>query len=345
VIFVLLRVLRGQNPQATLRLCAFVFDHSFDGVALFRYNARMESNVGRGLPLHIARALQAVDSACPGDGGAVCLDATLRLAEAITCYAGAVAVAQYSQAVYTERIEPDPTLNRSLRSLRRVLPGQWLGWAARGLEAWPGGPVAGLAEWYLTSVGGDIAASYEALRRLMAEHLSYAGDYGPRDAVSPRVLHEMVDQYGIRRAKTPAESLPADFDALVAETILPGLRAAIDTAGFISEYPLYAPQQRQLLMGTSPTTPMPPMTAPDTEATILVYPPGEPLDYTKRPDLTAERLPLFPLDPLLAYLRCEQCDTYRVAALSEVAGGVPTYRGLDPDCRHLLTPAAEPAVS
>ncbi|HET9496296.1 MAG TPA: hypothetical protein VFR15_18875 [Chloroflexia bacterium] len=310
----------------------------------------MEGNVGRGLPLHIARALQAVDGACSssdaGDGGAACLDASLGLADALTYYVGAVAVAQYSQAVYTERIEPDPTLNRSLRSLRRVLPGQWLGWAARGLEAWPGGPVAGMAEWYLTPVGGDIAGAYEALRRLMAEHLNYAGDYGPRDEVSPRLLLEMVDQYGIRRAKTPAESLPADFDAQVADTILPGLRAAIESAGFMSEYPLYAPQQRQLLMGTSPTTPMPPMSAPDeAEATILAYPPGEPPDYTKRPDLTAERLPLFPLDPLLAYLRCEQCGTYRVAALSEVAGGVPTYLGLDPDCGHLLNPAAEPALS
>jgi hypothetical protein len=156
----------------------------------------------------------------------------------------------------------------------------------------------------------------------------------------------MVDQYGIRRAKTPAEGLPADFDAQVADTILPGLQTAIESAELLSEYPLYAPQQRQLLMGTDPTTPMPPMSAPDeAEATILVYPPGEPPDYTKRPDLTAERLPLFPLDPLLAYLRCEQCGTYRVAALSEVAGGTPTYRGLDPDCGHLLNPAAEPAIS
>ena len=167
-----------------------------------------------------------------------------------------------------------------------------------------------------------------------------------REEVSPRLLLEMVDQYGIRRAKTPAESFPHDFDAQAADAILPGLRAAIDSAGFMSEYPLYAPRQRQLLMGPSATTPMPPMSAPDdTEATILMYPPGEPPDYTKRPDLTVERLPLFPLDPLLAYLRCEQCGTYRVAALSEVAGGAPTYRGLDPDCRHTLYPAAEPAIS
>ena len=158
-------------------------------------------------------------------------------------------------------------------------------------------------------------------------------------------LSDNAQLYGIRRAKTPAESLPPDFDAQVAGVLLPGLRAAIESAGFMREYPLYAPQQRQLLIGLSPSTPMPPMTAPDTEATILVYPPGEPPDYTKRPDLTAERLPLFPLDPLLAYLRCEQCGTYRVAALSEVAGGVPTYRGLDPDCRHLLHPDAGPAIS
>ena len=323
-------------------LCVFVFNRRYC------YNARMDSNVGRALPLHIARALQAADGACSapeaGDGGAACLDAALGLADALTYYVGAAAVAQYSQAVYAETIEPDPTLNRSLRSLRRILPGQWLGWAARGLEAWPGSAVVGMAEWYLTPVGGEIAGAYEGLRRLMSEHLSYAGDYGPREEASPRLLLEMVDQYGIRRAKTPAESLPAGFDAKVAGAILPGLRAAIDSAGFLSEYALYAPRQRQLLMGLSSARPMPPVTAPDTDATILVYPPGEPPDYTKRPDPTAERLPLFPLDPLVAYLRCDECDTYRVAALSEVAAGVPTYCGLDPDCRHLLHPSAEPAL-
>jgi hypothetical protein len=310
----------------------------------------MERDSVPGLPLHIARALQAADSACAApasadDGAAACHDAAISLAGALTYYVGAVAVAQYSQAVYTETIQPDPTLNRSLRNLRRILPGQWLGWAARGLEEWPAGPVNGLAEWYLTPVEGNIAEAYEGLRRLMVDHLAYAGDYGPHEEVSPRLLLEMVDQYGIRRAKTPAQSLSRDFDAQVAAALLPGLRAAIASAGFMSEYPLYAPQQRQLLMGLSPSTPMPPMTAPDSEATILVYPPGEPPDYTKRPDLTAERLPLVPLDPLLAYLRCSQCGTYRVAALSEVAGGAPTYRGLDPECRHLLYPTAEPAIS
>jgi hypothetical protein len=307
----------------------------------------MERNTVRALPLHIARALQAADTACSvpsGDGGAACHNAAISLARALTYYVGAVAVAQYSQAVYTESIEADPTLNRSLRSLRRLLPGQWLGWAARGLEATPDGPVGGLAVWYLTTVGGEIAAAYEGLRRAMVDHLAYAGDYGPSGTVSPRLLLEMVDQYGIRRAKAPTDSLPSDFDEQVAAAIMPGLRAAIESAGFMSEYPLYAPQQRQLLMGLDAVTPMPPMTAPDTEATILLYPPGEPPDYTKRPDLTAERLPLFPLDPLLAYLRCEQCATYRVAALSEVAGGVPTYRGLDPECRHMLNPAPEPAT-
>ena len=131
----------------------------------------------------------------------------------------------------------------------------------------------------------------------------------------------------------------------IAVAVAEAALAAVASAGFMSEYLLYAPQQRQLLMGTSATTPMPPMTAPDTEATILVYPPGEPPDYTRRPDPQAERLPLFPLDPLLVYLRCEQCGTYRVAALSEVAGGLPTYRGLDPECGHTLHPAAEPAIS
>src|SRR3712207_8665145 len=62
---------------------------------------------------------------------------------------------------YTGQIEPDPTLSRSLRSLRRVLSGQWLLWVARGLEASPQGPVSGLAQWYAARVGGDLAARSE----------------------------------------------------------------------------------------------------------------------------------------------------------------------------------------
>jgi hypothetical protein len=303
----------------------------------------MDRGAATALPLHITLALEAAESGCAGDARTECHDAALRLADALTYYLGAVAVAQYSQALYLEQISPDPTLNRSLRSLKRVLTGQWLGWAARGLESTPGGPVAGMREWYAEPQGGDIANAYEALLRVMVEQLGYTGEYGPRQEVSPRILLEMIDQYRIRREKAVAssedEATGRDGGAEVGGTdLLAGLRAAIESAGFLSEYPLYAPQQRQLLMGPKPTAPMPPMSAPgDAEATILLYPPGEPPDYTKRPNLQAERVPLFPLDPLLVYIHCAECDRPVVAALREVVAGTPTYIGLDPRCNHAIT--------
>src|SRR5437016_2136278 len=86
-------------------------------------------------PLPITRWLEAAERTCVAGEGVGCHEAALRLADAVVYYLGAVAVGQYSQALYRERIAPDPTLNRSLRTLRRVLPGQWLAWVSRGLEA------------------------------------------------------------------------------------------------------------------------------------------------------------------------------------------------------------------
>lgn len=288
-------------------------------------------------PLPITRRLEAAEKLCAGGDSAACHASILKLADTIVYYLGSVAVGQYSQALYTGRIEADPTLNRSLRTLRRVLPGQWLGWASRGLAAMPDGPVSGLGEWYSSEQGGAIAEAYAGLRSVMVEHLAYTGEYGPRETVSPRQLLELTDQYRIRRSKAPAEALPQDIDRRVAQALLPGLRALLESAPFLTQYQLYAPGQRQLLMGPKATTPMPPISAPaDAEATILLYPPGEIPDYTKRPNLQAERVPLFPLDPLLAYIHCPQCDRYCVAALQEVVSGSPSYLGLDPECEHLF---------
>src|SRR5438128_1858448 len=136
-------------------------------------------------PLPIARWLETAGNACAEGNDANCHAAVLRLADTIVYYLGAVAVAQYSQALYTGQIEADPALNRSLRALRRVLPGQWLGWAARGLAAVPDGPVAGLAEWYAREQGGAVAQAYTTMRDVMVEHLAYTGEYGPREMVSP----------------------------------------------------------------------------------------------------------------------------------------------------------------
>jgi len=287
-------------------------------------------------PLPIARGLGAARNAVAEGVGQH--DSVMRLADAITCYLGAVAVGQYSQALYTGKTEHDPTLARSLRSLRRVLPGQWLLWAGRGSEATPDGSVERLSSWYLGKQDGEITQAYNALQRVMASELGYTGEYGARTEVSPRVLLEMVDQYRIIRGKRLAGQASFGHDDEVAGALLGGLAALVASSEFFIEYELYAPGQRQLLMGVKATMPMPPMTAPaDATASLLLYPPGEAPDYTKRPNLQNERAPLFPLDPLLVYERCDECDSYRVGALRGVMDGVPSYAGLDPDCGHNLT--------
>jgi hypothetical protein len=285
------------------------------------------------LPLHIARALRAVESSPSGsDQHARVVD----LADGLLYYVGALAIAQYSQAVVLEQINADPTLNRSLRSLRRILPGQWLGWTARALEATPKGVVEGLSEWYSQDSSAALATSYEELRAIMVADLAYAGDFGSRTFVPPRSLLELLDQYRIRRDKTPSETLQGDLDERVVNALLPGLRSAIDGTSFLREYVLYAPGQRQLLMGIKATTPMPPMSAPadlvDT-ATILLYPPGTIPDFTKRPRRDDESGPLFPLDPLIVYIESKECDRFIMAALSRVENGRPVYKGLDPECK------------
>lgn len=286
-------------------------------------------------PMPISRGLEAAEK---GRAGAV-----LRLARYIIYYLGAVAVGQYTQALYLGQARPDPTLNRSLRSLRRALPGQWLGWAARSLAATPQGSVKGLFEWYTEAHAGEIASGYGELQRIMVGRLAYTGEYGPREQVSPRTLLELVDQYTIRRDKVEeGQALPAGLDEQVSKALLPALQKLLTSAPFLREYRLYAPRQRQLLMGLRPTTPMPPIIAPEeTEASLLLYPPGEGPDYTRRPSLQAQRAPLFPLDPLLAYVRCPECERLLVAALIEVAGGAPVYLGLDPECGHTILVANE----
>jgi hypothetical protein len=280
-------------------------------------------------PLPIARALQAAESD-PTHG------APWALADAITCYLGAVAVGQYSRATLVGEAELDPTLNRSLRSLRRVLPGQWLLWTARGLAQTPGGAVEGLSEWYERRESGAISEAYSALLNTMRERLGYGGEYGERPAASPRDLLELVDQYRVRLKKVGEEALDEESKARVAGALAGGLRTLL-RAPFFADYQLYAPGERKLLMGMEPRMPMPPLTVPPGAAelaTLLIYPPGEMPDFTKRPKLNEERQPLFPLDPLLVYAHCPRCDEFRVAALREVADGSPLYAGLDPACGH-----------
>jgi hypothetical protein len=284
-------------------------------------------------PLPISRALKAADS----DAAPHTPHLVLHLADALTYYLGAVAVGQYSRATLTGEIEPDPTLNRSLRNLRRVLPGQWLLWIARSLEATPNAPVEGLAAWYNTRERGPVAEAYSTLLHTMREKLDYTGDYGDREQASPRDLLELIDQFRIRLGKVGEAALSPEDASVLSGAIVSGLRAAIESAPLLSAYQLYAPVERKLLMGLKPTTPMPPMSFPPFEEilTLLLYPPGDPPDYTKRPKLDQERMPLFPLDPLLSYLWCAACDTHRIFALRESQPPTFTYVGLDPDCGHI----------
>jgi hypothetical protein len=287
------------------------------------------------LPLHIARALGAADSAAPGRDHH---DRVIELADNLLYYLGALAIAQYTQALVLEQISADPTLNRSLRNLRRILPGQWLGWTARALEATPKGIVEGLSQWYLREGATALTTAYEELRGIMVADLSYNGDFGPRTFVPPRLLLELEDQYRIRRDKTSPEALEGavDLDERVANALLPGLHSTIDGAGFLRDYVLYAPGQRRLLMGNKATTPMPPISAPNDladTATVLLYPPGTLPDFTRRPLRDEEREPLFPLDPLIVYIESKESGRFVMAALNRVENGMPVYRGLDPECK------------
>jgi hypothetical protein len=171
----------------------------------------------------------------------------------------------------------------------------------------------------------------------MRDDLGYVGDFGDLDVAALRDLLELLDHYRIRLKKVGESSLSQQGAAHITEAVISGVRAALRSAPFLAAYQLYAPGERKLLMGLEPVTPMPPM--PTTldfgdVATLLLYPPGEPPDYTKRPKLEEERRPLFPLDPLLTYLPCATCDAYRVSALREVQPPTLRYLGLDPDCGH-----------
>src|SRR4029079_15480826 len=142
-------------------------------------------------------------------------------------------------------------------------------------------------------------------RGVMVAELEYAGDYGPATEVSPRLFLELLDQYRIRLSKSSPEALSADQRLALGKIILSGLHALLESGRFLAEYRLYAPQQRKLLMGLEESTPMPPISAPEDAmeaATLLFYPPGALPDYTKRPGTQPDIVPLFPLDPLLAYL-------------------------------------------
>ncbi|MGI8588530.1 MAG: hypothetical protein ACR2M0_12720 [Chloroflexia bacterium] len=251
-------------------------------------------------------------------------------AEWLVFYLGAVAISVYEQ-VRAEGGASDPTLNRSLRNLRRPTYGQWLGWVRGALNAVPAGAalLPGLRAAYETPDDGMLLLGYEGLRGIMAVQLGYTGDYGPREEASPRLLLELINQYQLRRANHP---LPpgSGFDEMAVVTALaPGLRAAYNRFGLLAAYPLLGLVRtpaggievlklqgldlRESAVELDP--------AADPPGTLLLADPNE--------------LPMLVLDPWLIYAECPECGQVQVAAFSGQDGDVQRYLGLE--CEHTWT--------
>jgi hypothetical protein len=250
-------------------------------------------------------------------------------AEWMTCYLAAVAISAYEQHV-AEGGAPDPALNRSLRSLRRVTFGQWLGWARSALAAVPkeAALVPGLRAAYEDTETGMMLMGYEGLRGLMVVQLGYTGEYGHREAVSPRLLLELINQYQLRLATHPPPP-EAGFEEMAAVSVLgPGVRAVYSRMALLAPYPLLAlvrtPQGVEALrlqgLGAS---------ASSVELEPGAEPPGSLLLATP------EEMPALVLDPWLIYAECRQCGTAQVAAFAGQEAGARRYRGLD--CEHRWT--------
>ena len=251
----------------------------------------------------------------------------LVLAEVLAEYLGAVAVSAYEQ-FQAEGGAPDPTLNRSLRNLRRPTFGQWLGWVRGALAAVPPAAalIPGLAPAYDSPDTGMLLVGYESLRQLMVVQLGYTGEYGAREAATPRLLLELINQYQLRRANHP---LPPDsgFEEMAVVTVLaPGLRAALGYLAPLAAYPLLGLVRtpagavavlrlQGLDIGESSVELDPDATPP---GTLLLA--------------TPEELPALVLDPWLIYAQCPTCGQVQVAAFRGRQDDEWRYHGLD--CEH-----------
>jgi hypothetical protein len=248
-------------------------------------------------------------------------------AETLAYYLGAVAIAAYEQ-YQAEGGTPDPALNRSLRNLRRPTFGQWLGWVRSALAAVPAEDslLPGLAAAYDAPDTGMLLLGYEGLRAMMVVQLGYSGEYGAREAATPRLLLELINQYQLRRANHP---LPPDsgFDEMGAVSVMaPGLRAALGRLSLLAAYPLLGLVRTPAgtvevlrLQGLSPARSSveldPEAAAP---GTLLLANPDE--------------LPMLVLDPWLIYAECPECGQVQVAAFQRREGELLHYRGLE--CEH-----------
>ena len=283
-------------------------------------------------PMPLARGWQRVLVAAPRPS--VHHEALLALAETLTCLLGGIAVAAYTQRGATA----DPTLNRSLRNVRRLTWGQWLGWVRGALAAVSGdtAPIPGLAAAYEATDTNLLLLGYEGLRGQMVVYLGYTGDYGHEEAASTRLLLELINQYQLRLTTHPP---PPDsgWDPMGIVTVLaPGLRAALRRFPMLADYPLLglvrdADGQVQVLRLTGFSA---------TESSVEMEPEVEPPGTLLLAD--PDELPMLVLDPWLVFARCSECANVQVAAFAGQAGAHPRYQGLD--CGHTWTTDGPPAL-
>jgi hypothetical protein len=260
-------------------------------------------------------------------------EALLVMAETLAAVLGGIAVAAYQGRA----AQPDPALNRSLRTLRHVTLGQWLGWVRAALAAVPAAeaPIPGLAATYEALEDNLLLFGYEGLRGQMVVYLGGAGDYGPREAASTRLLLELINQYQLRLAKHPPAP-DSGWDPMGIVTVLaPGLRAALSRLARLADYPLLGlvrdtggQVQVLRLMGFTAeesSVELDPEAAPP--GTLLLADPDE--------------MPMLVLDPWLIFARCPECGNTQVAALAGQRDGGTDYFGLD--CGHVWPVTGPPA--
>jgi len=275
-------------------------------------------------PLPLARAWQRALIASPR--AAFHHRQLLVAAEWLAYYLGAVAIAVYEQ-LRAAGGSAAPTLDRSLRNLRRPTYGQWLGWVRGALGALPAEHdlLPGLQPAYEDADRGMLLLGYEGLRAIMVVLLGYTGEYGAREAASPRLLLELINQYQLRRVK---HTLPPDsgFDEMAVVSVLaPGLRACYGRLGLLAAYPLLGLLQTPdgvevvRLQGLS-------VTASSVELEPDSSPPGTLLLANR------EELPVLVLDPWLIYAACPECGTIQIAAFAGQEGAARRYHGLE--CEH-----------
>ncbi|HMA37851.1 MAG TPA: hypothetical protein VKY74_25595 [Chloroflexia bacterium] len=248
-------------------------------------------------------------------------------AETLAFYLAAVAISAYEQS-QAEGGPPDPTLNRSLRNLRRLTFGQWLGWVRTALGAVPSAQalVPGLQAAYETPDSGMTLFGYETLRGLMVVGLGYTGEYGAREVASPRLLLEMINQYQLRRATHPPAPDAGFDDMAVVTALAPGLRAAYSRVALLAAYPLLG--LVRTAAGATEVVRLAGLgiTASTVELEPEVAAPGTLL--LANPD----ELPMLVLDPWLIYAECTQCGQVQIAAFAGQAGVTLRYHGLE--CEH-----------